>query len=508
MDIRSPNILSTLNVTGGTVSANKVAQRLLEFSMVLETTNIENETEARILISSAKSINENILKRLCESKILEDLGSIRTEVEAEDKKLAEEDKRVKEGFEEIERLKKEKKKLEKKKIELGKRGEGLEKKIAEGRRQEEELSSALKKIELEHTENGKDYLEKKTRLEELQTKKKELEKEVREQKELMSRFVKDEFGLQNEIEAFQLQLEEYQEQNTVKKEENHALSTEHDSLSKRLKLLKAKLRGIETERERLENQNKLQKVAVEVILGTHDGLLSEVVEKQVNLQQLEQESRVLSQKEESARQRLREVDQRSFTAQRRGDKQKRELEELRETCRRQDATADRMDAKSSRLDWFLQELRAVSETCQNVLEVLQKILTARGNTAGARNIDIQGKEEYVEAKLGRRLSVGMKKRPKILSQEEVGEEPGPGKANGEKMELERGKVDFDNQLPKSMFMSQTFESNYETEEGLRFQRSGSTARPYIQSKFDKMNSGKRFELGGIILDFLYIGLST
>lgn len=475
--------------------------------MVLETTNIENETEARILISSAKSINANILKRLCESKILDDLGSIRTEVEAEDKKLGEEDKRVKEGFEEIERLKKERGRLEKKKVELGKRGEGLEKKIAEGKRQEEELSGALKKIELEHTENGKDYLEKKTRLEELQTRKKKLDKEVLDQKELMSRFVKDEFGLQNEIEAFQLQLEEYQEQNTVKKEENHALSTEHDSLSKRLELLKAKLGGIESERERLEGQNKLQKVAVEEILGTHEGLLSEVVEKQVNLQQLEQESRVLAQKEEAARQRLRDVDQRSFTAQRRADKQRRELEELSETCRRQDAIVDRMATKSSSLDWFLQELRSATQTGQKVLEVLQKILKTRGKTPDTRSIDFKGKEEYGEGNKGRRHSVGMKKRSQILSQEEVGEEPRPGKGNPEKMDLERGKVDFDNQLPKSMFMSQTFEPNYEAEEGLRFQRSGSTARPYVQSKFDKKNSGKRFDFGGIILWFFIYGFA-
>lgn len=363
----SPNILSALNLTQTNINSNKVAQKLLEFSMVLENVILEGETEARILISSSKSVSSKIIRCINNMHDEPKVEELTREVEADTKELDTCELQLIEHrtrLEELQRKNKENKaKRQEQERELREKGEQLE----EGKREWEELDKRTREKE----EDVKDLRQK---MATWKAEKAELDARVAELKDFMSDSVKKEFTLQKDIESLKLQIGEYEEQNQIKQKENLALEARRDSLDEKKEILSQQKTRIEEQSGLLQAQLESRRTELESLAKTHQEILNAIVEAELSLQKKETQKKTLSVQIDEERERLSQREAETAELETEQLRKRAELEGFMDAQSSLQRKMEKWNRQKGKLGRLIKETRAVVVRSRKLIKKLRRML--------------------------------------------------------------------------------------------------------------------------------------
>lgn len=363
----SPNILSALNLTQNNVNSNKIAQKLLEFSMVLENVRLDGETEARILISSSKSVSSKIIKCIQNMQDEPNLENLTKEVEADMEELGTCESQLvrnKAELEELEKKNKEnkaKQKLQQK--ELRETSEKLEK----GQREWEELDKTTREKE----ENVKELRQKMNKWE---VDKAELDARVAELKEFMSESVKKEFTLQKDIESLKLQIGEYEEQNRTKQNENLGLEAKKNGLDQKKAILVQQKERIQAQREQLNEQLRERETELEKLAKKHQEILEEIVGAELGIQKMETQKKTLSLQIEEERGKLSQREEETAEVETEQVRKRGELEGVMEAQASLLRKTEKWGRQKGKLGRLVKEMRGVVARSRKLAKKLHRLL--------------------------------------------------------------------------------------------------------------------------------------
>ena len=268
--------------------------------MVVEKVVIENETEARILISSSKNLTTNIIKRIQEMKKKENFEELSKEMKKENENLDEEEKSII-GFEvKLKDLKENKKKnkenkesIKKKKLKFEKESEKLEEKTKEIEQDIIKFEDQFQKLKVENEKKEKDYEDFCEKMKNLKKEKKELDDKIKDQKDMVGDLVRKEFYVQKEIETNKMKFKQYEDQNIKKVDENKVLEGEVLILIKKTEILINRQSQIKEEKTKLTKLVETKKAEMTDIFKQHQIALEEIIDCELMVKKFEIEQDIL-----------------------------------------------------------------------------------------------------------------------------------------------------------------------------------------------------------------------
>ena len=356
-----------MNLTQNNVNSNKVAQKLLEFSMILDNVRLEGETDARILISSSKSISAKIIRCMKDLKDEEKLKKLEDEVAQDQLALDEEERKLVEFKGQMEKLLVTEKEAKEKVEKLRKESETLQNDLLVKRREWEDLSKSHEKEE----EEAKGLREAMGKLE---GERAELDAKVKELKEFMTGSVKREFGLQKDIEGLKLQSAEYEEQNKSKQTENEKLKSEAEILHEKINLLSQKNEKIETQKGELEKQVELEQRKIDSLFQGHQTILGEIIEKEMAIKKVQMEGESLDEKIIEGRAEKLKLDSDFQKAVKENELRSLEIEGFAQAQRDTLKKMDRLAKQKGKLGRILKECKSIVYKSRKLLKQLRRMV--------------------------------------------------------------------------------------------------------------------------------------